>query len=67
MSPLTIQLHQYPDHVVQVGETVFVDGDPFTIRDVKPLRELGSFLDFGREVRPNVVVVTIERFDGNPA
>jgi hypothetical protein len=67
VSPLTLTLHQSPDHTVQVGDTVFVDGDPFVIRDVKPQRESGVFLDWGQNVRANVVVVTVERFDGYPA
>ena len=67
MSDLTLQLTQRPDHVVEQGETVYVDGDPFIVTGIKPQRESGVFLDFGRNVRPNIVVVTVERFDGNPA
>lgn len=66
MSDLTLTLTQRPDHVVEQGETVLIDGDPYTVTAVKPQRESGVFLDFGRNARPNVVVVTVERFDGNP-
>ena len=67
MSDLTLRLSQRPDHTVEVGDTILIDGDPFVVRDVKAQREEGVFLDFGQNVRPNVVIVTIERFDGYPA
>ncbi len=63
---VTLTVTQYPDHVVEVGETILIDSDPFIVREVKPLRESGVFLDFGRNVHHNVVIVTCERFDGMP-
>ena len=67
MTDQVILLTQRPDHVAHHGETVFIDGDPFVIKGIKPQRESGVFLDWGQNVRPNVVVVTVERFDGYPA
>ena len=64
MSDQTFLVHQRPDHIVIQGETVFVDGDPYLVTAVKPQRESGVFLDWGQNVRANVVVVTVERFDG---
>ena len=66
MSDLTLTLTQRPDHVVEQGETVLIDGDPFIVTVIKPQRESGVFLDFGRNVRPNVVVVTVERYSEVP-
>jgi hypothetical protein len=64
MSDLTLLLTQRPDHVAVMGQTILIDGDPFVIKGIKPQRESGVFLDFGRNVRANVVVITVERFDG---
>ena len=64
MSDVQLRISQRPDHTVQVGDTVFVDDDPFVIRKLDPVREAGVFLDWGQHVRSNEVVVTIERFDG---
>jgi hypothetical protein len=63
---VTLQLTQYPDHVVSIGETVMIDDDPFTVTAIKPVRESGVFLDWQQRIVPNIVVVTVERFDGNP-
>lgn len=62
-----LTLTQRPDHVVKVGETVMIDGDPFTVLSVKPVRESGVFLDWNQGVESNVVIVAIERFDGYPS
>lgn len=64
---MTLTITQYPDHTAQVGMTVFIDDDPFIVTDIKPQRESGVFLDFNWIVTPNIVVVTVERFDGYPA
>ena len=64
---MTLRLHQRPDHTVNVGDTVMIDDDPFVIREIKPERESGVFLDWGNVIRPNWVVATVERFDGYPA
>jgi DNA primase len=62
-----LAMHQSPDHVAQKGQTVMVDGDPFTVTAIKPQREKGVFLDYNQVVEYNEVVLTVERFDGNPA
>jgi hypothetical protein len=59
-----LMLRQRPDHVAHVGETVLLDGDPFVIRSIKPKREAGVFLDYGRAIESNEVELTVERFDG---
>ena len=64
---MTLTLSQAPDHVAELGQTVFIDGDPFVIREIKPQRESGVFLDWQMRVQSNIVVVTVERFDGYPA
>lgn len=60
-------LTQRPDHVAHKGDTVMIDGDPFLIKEIKPVREAGVFLDWDQRIESNVVVLTVERFDGNPA
>jgi len=45
---------------------VMIDDDPFTVIAIKPIRESGVFLDWQQRIVPNIVVVTVERFDGNP-
>lgn len=62
-----LALHQRPDHVARVGDNVMIDGDPFVIRSIKPLREAGVFLDWNQVIEYSEVIVTVERFDGNPA
>jgi hypothetical protein len=64
---VNLTLSQSPDHVAELGQTVFIDGDPFVIREIKPQRESGVFLDWQMRVQSNIVVVTVERFDGYPA
>ena len=64
MTDQLLTLTQYPEHVARLGETVLIDGDPFIVKGVKPKREAGVFLDFGRNVEFNVVELTVERFDG---
>lgn len=63
----TLLVHQTPGQVRHVGEILMVDGDPFVIKDIKPKREDGVFIDYDSKVEPLVVVVSIERFDGYPA
>lgn len=67
MSDLTLSLTQRPDHVARVGDTIVYEGTPYVIRDLKPVRESGCFLDWEQRIESNVVVVSVERFDGNPA
>jgi hypothetical protein len=64
VSEQVILLTQRPDHVAHQGETVFIDGDPFVIKGIKPKRESGCFLDWGQSVEFNEVEVVVERFDG---
>ncbi len=64
---MELTLDQSPDHVVSVGQTVMVDGDPYIVTAAKPDREAPSFLDWGSVVTPSQVVITVERFDGYPA
>ena len=59
---MTLTVHQRPDHVAELGQTVFIDGDPFVIREIKPQREAGVFLDWQMRVQSNIVVVTVERY-----
>lgn len=67
MSDQMILLHQSPDHVAVVGEVIEIEGNPYIVRGIKPKREAGCFLDYGRVVEYNEVELTVERFDGNPA
>lgn len=67
MSDQFLTLTQRPDHVARVGETIVIDGTPHVVKGVKPKREAGVFLDFGRNVEFNVVELTVERFDGYPS
>ena len=60
-------LTQRPDHVAHVGDTVMIDGDPFTVTAIKPKRESGVFLDWSQAIEYNEVELTVERFDGMPA
>ncbi len=61
---MEVTLDQSPDHVVSVGQTVMVDGDPYIVRVVAPVKHAPSFLDWGSVVTPSQVVITVERFDG---
>ena len=64
---MTITVYQSPDHVVLLRETVLIDNDPYVVTDIKAKREEGTFLDWERRIESRVVVITVERFDGNPA
>ena len=69
---MTLTVHQYPDHVAQLGQTILIDGDPWIVKDIKPQREAGVFLCWhwegsNQRVESNIVVLTVERFDGYPA